>query len=104
MIAFRQDLHHLHVFGADGEQAFAQTCRSQFPKAVHLRCWLHFKGNLINKLICDLRLPKNVAQQFISDVMGSPSNLEYGLLDAEDEKMFYAQLHSVEEVWHKKES
>jgi len=58
----------------------------------------------MHKLIHDLRLPKNVAQQFISDVMGSPSNLECGLLDAEDEEMFYAQLHSVEEVWNKTES
>ena len=82
MIAFRSGLHHLHAFGTDGEQALVQTCCSQFPKAVHLRCWLHFKDTLMNKLIRDLRLPNNVTQQFISDVMGSPSNLERGLLDA----------------------
>lgn len=34
----------------------------------------------------NLRLPKNVAQQFILDIMGMPSNLECGLLDAEEEE------------------
>jgi len=31
-------------------------------------------------------------------------NLEHDLLVAEDEKVFYIQLHSVERVWNKKES
>ena len=97
----RPGLCHLH---ADGEQALVQACRSQFSNAIHLRCWLHFKDNLRNKLERDLHLSRAVAQEFISDLMGKVSTLERGLLDAEDEEVFTAQLHSLEEVWNKRES
>ena len=46
-----------------------------------------FKDNLITKLIRDLHLPKGIAQQFILNIIGTPSNLECGLLDAEDEEL-----------------
>ena len=104
LVAFRPALRHLHAFGTDGEQALVQACRSQFSNAIHLRCWLHFKDNLRNKLERDLHLSKDVAQEFISDIIGKVSSLERGLLDAEDEEVFTAQLHSLEEVWNKRES
>ena len=84
LVAFRPRLRHLHAFGTDGEQALVQACHSQFSNAIHLRCWLHFKDNLRNKLERDLHLSKAVAQEFISDIMGKVSSLERGLLDAED--------------------
>ena len=45
-------------------------------------CLLHFKDNLRNKLERHLRLPRNVAQEFIADVLGTASILESGLVDA----------------------
>lgn len=55
---------------------------------------------MLNKLERDLRLPRNVAQEFVSDILGNASLLERGLVDAEDE-IFTAQLHSLEDVWNK---
>ena len=104
LVGLRPELSHLHAFGTDGEQALVKACHSQFSNAIHLRCWLHFKDNLRNKLERDLHLSRAVAQEFISDIMGKVSTLERGLLDAEDEDVFTAQLHSLEEVWNKRES
>ena len=36
--------------------------------------------------------------------MGNVSTLERGVLDAEDEEVFTAQLHCLEKVWNKRES
>jgi len=104
LVSFRPELRNLHVFGTDGEQALVQACQSQFPGAIHLRCWLHFKDNLLNKLERDLRLPRCVSQEFISDIMGNASKLEHGLVDAEDEEIFTVRLHSLEDVWNQRES
>ena len=46
IVGFRPQLRKLIAFGTDGELALIQACQSQFPTAVHLRCWLHFKENL----------------------------------------------------------
>ena len=103
LVGYRPELRHLHAFGTDGEKALVQACHSQFPNAFHLRCWLHFKDNLLNKLERDLRLPRDIAHEFIADVMGNVSTMEHGLLDAKDEEVFTAQLSSLEEVWNKRE-
>jgi len=96
LIGLHPELHQLHAFGTDGEKALVQVCHSQFPDAIYLRCWLHFKDNLLNNLEWDLHLPKNITQEFISDVMGNVSTLEHGLVDDEDEGVFSVQLHSLE--------
>ena len=77
LVGFRPEMHQLHVFGTDGEKALVQACNSQFPNAFHLRCWLHFKDNLLNKLERGLHLPRSVTQEFIADVMGNVSTLEH---------------------------
>ena len=82
MVGLRPSLRNLTAFGTDGELALVEACHSQFRSAVHLRCWLHFKDNPRNKLEHDLKLPRQLAQEFISDVMGSASHLETGLVYA----------------------
>jgi len=53
---------------------------------------------MLKKLERDLHLPKNITQEFISDVMGNVSTLEHGLVDPKDKEEFTVQLHSLEEV------
>jgi len=43
LVGLRPELCQLHAFGTDGEKALVQACHSQFPNAIHLRCWLYFK-------------------------------------------------------------
>ena len=103
LVGCRPEMRQLHAFGTDGEKALVLTCHSQFPDAIHLRCWLHFKDNLLSKLERGLHLPRNVTQEFIADIMGSISTLEHGLVDAEDDQVFTTQLHSLKDVWNNRE-
>ena len=59
----------------------ANALSASFPKAVHVRCFLHFKGNIEHKL-SELRLPANVAKEFVDDIMGKPTKFQLGLIDA----------------------
>lgn len=103
IVGLRGSLNNLTAFGTDGELALVQACHSQFPQAIHLRCWLHFKDNLKRRLEHDLHLPRNLAQEFIADVLGSASGLETGLVDADDECAFTYQLTSLKQVWNERE-
>ena len=103
IVGIRQGLRNLTAFGTDGEMALVQACHSQFPYAIHLRCWLHFKDNLKYKLEHDLQLPRHLAQEFIADILGRASNLETGLVDADDEETYTAQLTSLQTVWNERE-
>ena len=47
LIGLQPRLVDLRAFGTDGEAALAEA---SFPKACHLRCFLHFKGNIEQKL------------------------------------------------------
>ena len=102
LVGYRPKMNQLHVFGMDREKALVHACHSQFPRVIHLSCWLHFKENILNKLEQGLHLLRSVAQEFIADVMGNISTLEHGLVDAEDEEVFTAQLHSLKKVWNKR--
>ena len=55
---------------------------TQFQSAIHLRCFLHFRGNLEDKL-ANLGISKANAQEFIRYVLGNPALLENGLVNAE---------------------
>ena len=103
LVGLRPSLRNLTAFGTDGEAALVQACVSQFPTAIHLRCWLHLKDNIKNKLECSLKLPRNVAQEFIADILGKASSLEKGLVDADDEDDYLVQLQSLKKVWDERE-
>ena len=76
----------------------------EFPSAIHLRCFLHFKDNIKSKLVGDLKLTQTVANEFIVDIFGKASTLQFGLVDAENEQEFCSKLASLEEIWNKRES
>ena len=73
-----------------------------FPDALHVRCFLHFKGNVEQKLR-NFRIPVTVAKEIVRDILGNPSQLETGLVDAEDESELDATITSLECVWNQRE-
>lgn len=79
----REELSSVRAFGSDGEAALEKAFATTFSKAVHVRCFLHFHVNIEQKL-WSLNLPITVASEIVKDVMGSPSSLTRGLVDAED--------------------
>ncbi len=76
----------------------------QLANANHVRCFLHFKDNLKSKLIHDMQLPVSVANEFIADILGKPSLLQLGLVDADSDDEFIKQVHAFKTVWDNRES
>jgi len=74
-----------------------------FPHAIHLRCFLHFRGNIEAKLR-QLNLPQSVAKEFIYDIFGNVSQLQQGLVDAEDETKLDSMLTSFQSTWNEREA
>ena len=98
----RPTLRNHCAFGTDGEQALLNSFQTVFTAVKHLRCFLHFKSNLDNRLK-KLRIPKSVRIEFLRDVFGNPTEFEEGLVDAEDEECYEASLCSLQKIWNDRE-
>ena len=48
---------------------------------------MHFRGNIERK-VDELRIPRAVASEIVKDVMGCPTQLQRGLVDAESAEKF----------------
>ena len=72
LVSLCPSLKDLWCFGTDGEKALENALQVQFKSAIHLRCFLHFRGNLEAKL-SDLGVSKSDAQEFVKDVLGNPA-------------------------------
>lgn len=75
---------------------------TQFQSAIHLRCFLHFSGNLEDKL-ANLGISKANAQEFIRDVLGYPALLQNGLVDAEVTELD-KEFADLQVVWDEREA
>ena len=81
LIGQQPNLVNIWAFGINEEAALANALSASFPKAVHARYFSHFMGNIEHKL-SELRIPGNVAKEFIDGIMGKPTNFQLGLVDA----------------------
>ena len=102
LVGLKPSLRHLRAFGTDGEKAISKAMHVVFDEAVHLRCFLHFKGNLDSKLQ-EYRVPKYERIEFLRDVFGNPEELEKGIVDADTEEEFEALTVSLKEIWDRRE-
>ena len=102
LVGLRPALSNLRAFGTDGEQALSNAFQTVFTDAKHLRCFLHFKSNLDDRLKM-LHIPKSVRIEFLRDVFGNPTDFEEGLVDAEDEDCYEASLCSLKKIWSDRE-
>ena len=73
-------LRNIRCFGTDGEKALVNAPHTQFISAIHLRCFLHCQ------MLASPGISKANAQEFIKDVLGNPTLLENGLVDAKATK------------------
>ena len=56
-------LRNILAFGTDGEAELHKALTANFPNAIHLRCFRHYRANLSSKLK-DLGIPTTVADDF----------------------------------------
>ena len=101
LVGLHPSMRNLQAFGTNGEKALANALHTVFNKAVHVRCFLHFKGNLDSRLQ-DLGIPKHERIEFLRDVFGNPLQLEDGLVDVDDDS-FEVAVKNLELVWNTRE-
>ena len=102
LVGLKPSLRRLVSFGTDGEKALSSAFSTVFENAFHLRCFLHFKGNLESRLR-EYGIPKHMQVEFLRDIFGDPTNAEDGLIDAECDNDFEGILLSLEKIWNERE-
>jgi hypothetical protein len=81
-------------------EAFAHN----FPFALQLRCFLHLKRNVEEKLH-SIGIPKQTTEVFVADIFGKQVGAVYkeGLVDCGSEEVFDVALQQLENVWNTRE-
>lgn len=102
LVALKPSLQRIVAFEIDGEKALSSPFSAVFNMAVHLRCFLHFKGNLESRLQ-EYRFPKHLQVEFLRDVFGDPTNAQDGLVDAKSDTDFEGILSRLEAIWDDRE-
>ena len=101
IISLRPSLRNIIAFGTDGEEELYKAFGTQFPNAIHLRCFRHYRANIKRKLM-DMGLPPDI---FLQDIFGKTNDGVHceGLVDAKDSSDFSYRLDLLEDEWNKRE-
>ncbi len=83
LIGCRRELRQILAFGTDGDKVLVEVFTHNFPYAVQLRCFLHFKRNVQEKLK-ELGFAASVSNEFLADILGKRvgNTFEAGLVDS----------------------
>ena len=96
----RNAFRKLCSYGTDGEENLVAAFRETAPSSCHLRCFLHFKNNLkekMKKIGMDEANRKLVCADIFGQQVGSV--FEEGAVDSDDEEEFYVRLESLKNAW-----
>ena len=99
LVGFSKKLRNLSTFSTDGQEALIDAFSHCFPNAVQLRCFIHFKRNVSEKLK-EYGIPTSVAEEFLCDIFGKHSGSMYneGLVDCTSDKDFGERLEKCRAV------
>ena len=102
LIGLQKELKHVLAFGTDGDKALALS--HNFPFAIQLRCFLHFKKNVEQKLR-EFGIPSHLAQEFVANIFGKHVGNTYqeGLVDSCSLDEFDQCLEGLKELWDEQE-
>ena len=98
------ELKHLKAFGTDGETNLYTAFQNIFTEADHLRCFVHMKRNVKEKL-SEVSVSQEVANQYMFDIFGKVVNGIYtgGLVDASSPEEFDELLEQLKDLWNQRE-
>ena len=104
MIGYNKSLRNVLAFGTDGDKNLTEALGHSFPFAIQLRCFVHFKKNIEEKLR-SLGIPRQVSQDILNDIFGKQEgNIRFdGLVDASSAEDFDKKLEELEEPWNTRE-
>ena len=69
IISLNKDTRGVMAFGTDGEEELYRAMAFNFPYAIHLRCFNHFRDNCKEQLK-NSNVPEDAQKQFLSDIFG----------------------------------
>ena len=100
LIGLRKELKHVLAFGTDGDKAIVEALSHNFPFAVQLRCFLHFKKNVEQKLK-EFGVPTQIMQEFLLDTFGKRVANTYheGLVDSNSVQEFDECIENLKPLW-----
>lgn len=104
LISHKKQLRNILCFGSDGDKALVEALSHNFPFAVQLRCFIHFRRNVQEKLR-NLGISHHVAEAFLTDIFGKQHGSIYieGLVDCKSEQEFDEKLQELELTWNDRE-
>jgi len=104
LVSLCPSLRSIKAFGSDGETALYQAFYMQLSEATHLRCFRHFRANLVTKLT-SLGIPSEIINQYMKDIFGKTTSgvHEVELIDMTNEEEFEQRVKSLHEVWDQRE-
>ncbi len=103
LVGFNKKLRNIRAFGTDGQESMLEAFSHCFPLASNLRCSIHFKNNITEKLK-EYGIPSAVSREFVADVFSNRSGNTYeGLVDATSQD-FWARLESCKVISDVRES
>ena len=91
--------------GTDGDKALVEAITHSFPYALQLRCFLHFRRNIQEKLR-EMGLPSLVSEEFVHDIFGkrTGNTFQEGLVDSSSADEVQERLSLLEPIWNARES
>ena len=100
LIGFNKKLRNVHAFGTDGQDSIIDAFSHSFPSAVQLRCFIHFKKNIVEKLK-EYGIPRKVLQEYVDDIFGCYRGSTYmeGLVDCSSEAEFHEKFTKCKTIW-----
>ena len=105
LISHNKKLRNVCAFGTDGDPALIDAFTHNFPYAKQLRCFIHLKRNVTEKLK-ERGIPNDVADEFLADIFGKRvgNTYEEGLVDSCNESDFKVRLDRCKQLWLNRES
>lgn len=105
LIGFSKKIRQLAAFGTDGQESLIDAFSHSFPSALQLRCFIHFKKNVTERMKV-YGIPPPIAKEFLDDIFGSHSGSTYneGLVDCASVEEFDDKLMKCETVWNLRET
>lgn len=104
LVGHSKKLQGIRAFGSDGDKALVDAFAHNFPSTKQLRCFIHLKRNIAEKLK-ERGFPSAVSDEFLADIFGkhTGSIYEEGLVDANNEEDFDIRLSKCSKVWQVRE-
>lgn len=90
----------MKAIGTDGEEALTKACKSSFPSAVQLRCFLHFERN-IKEYLKRIGVDEANRKLICADLLGQQIGVSFeeGLVDSNNNEEFESRLNSLLNLW-----